>query len=179
MVDLHTQTAANGALPIEIGATRLAELQPGAITWVAPFNGQSAAVSEALKQTHGVGLPAAGASLAKGDVRSIWFGPGQALIWGAVAAPAGAAVADQTDGWVSLDLSGAGAGDVMARLCPVDLRAGSFATGRTARTLVGHMTGSLTRTGQDRFLILLFRSMTGTAIHDFARAMRHVAARRG
>jgi sarcosine oxidase gamma subunit len=40
------------------------------------------------------------------------------------------------------------------------------------------MNGSVTRTGADTFLVMVFRSMAGTLLHDLQRAMESIAARR-
>ena len=67
---------------------------------------------------------------------------------------------------------------VLARLTPIDLRDSAFPKGATARTVIGHMTGSITRTGADTYAIMVFRSMAKTAVHELERAMRGVAARK-
>ncbi|MCC5975705.1 MAG: sarcosine oxidase subunit gamma, partial [Rubellimicrobium sp.] len=47
----------------------------------------------------------------------------------------------------------------------------------TARTLVGHMTASVTRVAGEAFEIMVMRSMAGTLLHDMTEAARLVAAR--
>ncbi len=89
-----------------------------------------------------------------------------------------AAVVDQSDAWCAVSLSGGTAEDVLARLVPVDLRRAQFKRGHTVRTQVGHMMTSVTRTGPDSFMILVFRSMAVTLIHELKQAMQFVAARR-
>ena len=88
-----------------------------------------------------------------------------------------AAVIDQSDAWASVVLRGSSAVDVLARLVPTDLRPTVFGAGATARTLVGHMSVSITRTEADAFLILVFRSMAQTLIEEITEAMEAVAAR--
>jgi sarcosine oxidase subunit gamma len=39
------------------------------------------------------------------------------------------------------------------------------------------MTGAVTRIGADVFLLMVFRSMAGTLLHDLERAMASVASR--
>ena len=84
----------------------------------------------------GLGWPAPGQVIAQGSARAQWFGLDLALLIGA-APEAGlarhAALTDQSDAWAVLRLEGAGAGDVLARLTPLDLRESVFGTGRTAR----------------------------------------------
>ena len=85
---------------------------------------------------------------------------------------------DQSDGWAVMRLEGAGARDVLARLCPLDLRAPVFKRGHTARSLLGHMNASITRVGVNAFEIMVFRSMANTAVHELNEAMKSVAAQK-
>ena len=163
--------------PITHGSVTLHELPMAAITWVAPFRGREAAVAAALEKSTGVGFPDPNRVLGDGAVRAVWAGPGQALVLGAVVAPDGAAVADQSDAWAIFALDGAGAADVLARLTPVDLRDAALPVGAAARTLLFHMTATLMRTAADRYEILVFRSMAASAVHELDTAMRRVAAR--
>ena len=175
MARLVARTPAEGLLPIETGACRLEERLYEAITWVAPFEGREADVDRAL----GLAFPGPGELTGEGNHLALWVGPGQALILGPPVAPEGAAVADQSSGWAVLTLSGEAARDVLARLTPLDLRDTAFPEARTARTLLGHMTASLTRIGPLTYEIMVFRSMTATAVHEIARAMKGVATRAG
>ena len=84
---------------------------------------------------------------------------------------------DQSDGWAALELSGEGARDVLARLTAVDLRDGVFPVGTTARCQLVHMSMSLTRVDAARWLILVFRSMAGSAATEIRHAMAGCAAR--
>lgn len=88
-----------------------------------------------------------------------------------------ATVVDQGDAWAVVKLEGAGAEDVLARLVPVHVRMARFKRGHTARTMLGHMTVSVTRVGERAFQIMVFRSMAKTLVHDLQRAMESVAAR--
>ena len=83
MTRLLALTPCAGLLPREIGTVRLTEVEPGPIHLIAPFKGQAKAVSTALKEALGVGLPAPNRNLAAGDVRTLWVAPGQALLIGA------------------------------------------------------------------------------------------------
>lgn len=179
MAELKARTASGDALPLNIGAATLKELDLGSVTSVMPF-GDVAAVSSALEAAHGVAFPKPNRSVAKQACRCVWFGRNQALLIGPVpdaALKTDAAVVDQSDGWCAVSLSGAACEDVLARLVPVDLRKGYFKRGHTARTQLGHMMASVTRTGADEFMILVFRSMAITLIHEMEQAMKSVASR--
>lgn len=173
MARLIAKTPAEGMLPIQIGDCRLEERLYEAITWVAPFDGHETAVGKEI----GLALPGPGQMTDGGNHLALWTGPGQALVLGPPVAPRNAAVADQSSAWVVLTLSGAAARDVLARLTPLDVRDTAFPEASTARTLVGHMTASLSRIGPRTYEIMVFRSMTRTAIHEIARAMKGVTAR--
>lgn len=176
MTRLIAKTACDGLLPVSHGALTLSEAVPQAITSVAPYAGQEAAVSDALKQAMGAGFPAPNRSLGKAGARVVWSGIGQALVLGAPVAPKGAAVTDQSDAWACLVLEGDGAADVLARLTPLDLRDSAFKRGHAARSLLGHMTCLFVRTGAVRFEMLVFRSMAKTAVHELSRAMQSLTA---
>ncbi len=164
--------ATGDRLPLEIGSVVLEDAQPQAITWVSPFEGKSAAVKKALG-----GFPGPGEVVEVKAGRALSVGPDQALILGAPVDCKGAAIVDQSDGWTVVALDGESARDVLARLTPLDLRDASLPEGHTARTLIGHMTSSVTRVGAYRYELMVFRSMTETLLHELERAMRQVAAR--
>ncbi|MDA9865100.1 sarcosine oxidase subunit gamma [bacterium] len=172
MASLIALSATENRLPLEIGSAILEDAQPEAITWVAPFDGHQTELEQTLgafpkpNETHEI---AAG--------RILWSGPDQALILGTPVTPENAAFSDQSDGWTVVTLTGETAKDILARLTPLDLRDSAFAQDATARTLLGHMTISLTRRGAYAYEIMAFRSMTRTLIHDLERAMTQVAAR--
>lgn len=172
MADLIARPATYGLLPVEIGDAILEDAQPEAITLVAPFDGKTAAVKKALG-----GFPDPNETCEVKGGRALSVGPGQAMILGDPVTPKGAAVTDLSDGWTVVALDGGNAKDILARLTPLDLRDGAFPPSATARTQVGHMTASVTRVGEYRYEIIVFRSMTQTLIHDLTRAMRHVDAR--
>ena len=180
MVELKAKSPLDGHAPTTIGSVSLSEMDLGAMTSVAPWNGQGDALSAAMEKTLGVGFPAPGQALFNGDVLAIWFGRDMALLTGAepVAGLSDhAALTDQSDAWTALRLSGAGAEDVLARLVPLDLRAAHFAPGATARTELAHMAASVTRLEDSAFLVMVFRSMAQTLHHDLKSAMEAVAAR--
>lgn len=176
---LTAKTPLEGRLPLTVGTVAAEEVVPLAIHAVTPFRGQEGAVSEALEAAAGVPLPAPGRmAVAAGGARALSIGPGQALVLGMAGLDLpGAAVVDQSDAWAIARVSGAGVEAVLARLVPLDLSPAAFAEGATARTLIGHMTGSVSRVGAEAFELMVFRSMAGTLVHDLSRAMTGVAAR--
>ncbi len=180
MVELKARSPCFDMLPLKVGHLALAEINPGVLTSVTPFAGQQDAVSDALTQAYGLAFPAPNRMSAAAKARAIWFGLDAALLIGPPA-PSGldriAGITDQSDAWVCVDLSGPGYEDALARLVPVDMRIQNFPVGQTVRTLLGHMNASITRTAQDAVLILVFRSMAVSLVHDLKEAMEACAAR--
>ncbi len=179
MARLIAKSPLEGVLPVETEGAILTEAALGPITSVAPFAGNERKVAAVLKAALGLTFPGPGRSAEKGEARILWTGRGQAFLIGAPA-PEGlrglAALTDQSDGWAALRLDGPLAEAALARLVPLDLRAGAFRKGQTARTILFHMTCTITRLGPSSFEILVMRSMGRTAVHDIAVAMRSVAA---
>lgn len=177
---LTARSAAHGLLPRSIGGLTIAEGAAGPVTGISPHAGEVAQASATLEAAHGLALPGPGRSAAKGAARVLWFGRNRWMLIGADAGEAlaaHAALTDQTDAWVSLDLTGAAGPDVLARLVPVDLRPGSFPLGAVARTELFHMQVAIARTGPEALRVMGFRSMAGTLVHDLVTAAEAVAAR--
>ena len=178
MARLIETTPCAGLLPQTIGRVELTEVLASPVTLVAPFAGQQKAVSNALKSAIGVGFPNPNRTLGT-DPRVVWCGMGQALVIGADCPDLTglAAVVDQSDAWTMVQIKGSDARDVLARLTPIDLRDSQFKRGHTARTLLGHMTVSITRVGASTYDVMAMRSMAGTLVHDLTEAATGVAGR--
>jgi heterotetrameric sarcosine oxidase gamma subunit len=180
VVDLIAKTPMDGFVPLTLGNVTLSEMAAGPVTSVSPFNEMGKDLSAALKAAHGMTVPAANRSTGKASARAIWFAREQFILIGCEADQRlanFAALTDQSDGWTVVALKGAGAADVLSRVTPLDLRSHVFKKGHTARSDLMHMPSSITRTGDDIFLIMVFRSMAGTLLHDLQRAMEGVASR--
>ncbi len=178
MARLIAKSPLDGVPAVETEGAILAEAELGRLTSVAAFRGRERAAAAALK-TIGLGLPGPNRTLAADGARILWTGRAQALLIGAAPPDALAGIAaltDQSDALAALVLDSPLAEAALARLVPLDLRGAAFAKGRTARTMLYHMTCSITRLGAQRFEILVMRSMGRTAVHDLAVAMRSVAA---
>lgn len=169
-----------GLLPVTAGTVTLTEADPGQMTSVAPLAGKTDEVAKVLEAAFGFAFPAPNMSHSGTGARILWAGRGRALLIGAPP-PDGlsglAALVDQSDGAAVVQIAGAGVRDVLARLVPLDLRPRAFAEGATARSLVGHMTAQITRTGDESFEIMVMRSMAATLVHDLTQAMAGIAAR--
>ncbi|MFT5161369.1 MAG: heterotetrameric sarcosine oxidase gamma subunit [Paracoccaceae bacterium] len=179
VVELYAQSPLEESLPIDIGSTVLIEVTPANITSLMPHKGKEKALDEALKKAHELALPAIGRSTGKADLRMIWTGRGQYMLVGnkpaARSLARSASLTDQTDGWAVMSIEGPLAANILARLCPLDLRASTFKTGHTARSEVAHMMAVVTRT-VDGFEIMVMRSFAHTLTHHLKQAMESVAA---
>jgi sarcosine oxidase subunit gamma len=163
-----------GELPQEVGGLTLAAVALDRVTEVLAIGG--ADLSEAFREAVGVGLPAVGRTEAADGVRVVWSGREAVLVLGAAVEVEGALCVDQSDGWVGLELEG-GVREVLARLCPLDLRDGSFPVGAAARSLLNHVPVLLARVSEGGWLLLAPSSMAGTVLEELAEAARGVASR--
>ncbi|WP_186826948.1 sarcosine oxidase subunit gamma [Shimia ponticola] len=177
MVKLIAKSAAEGLLPVEVAGVRVEEIV-APLASLSPFQGQDAALGKALKKAHGVVLPKAGQITQAGEVSCHWFGLNHVMLMGA--APDAslakvAAVTDQSDAWCRVRMTGEAARDVLARLTPIDLRDAALPVGATARTDIQHMSGALTRVGEDVWEVMVFRSVARTLVHDLTTSLETVA----
>ncbi|MFT6675900.1 MAG: sarcosine oxidase subunit gamma [Sulfitobacter sp.] len=179
MGELKATSAFDGLLPLNIGQATLSDLEAGTLTSITAL-GDVKDMGAALEKSHGMALPKPNRATGKDGGRCLWFGRGEVLLMGptpdASLAKHGAVV-DVSDGWAAALLEGPAAADVLARLVPADLRDSQFKRGHSLRTQMFHMQCSLTRLGPEKFMILVFRSMTATLVHDLKAAMAAVASR--
>lgn len=182
MVELVARTPLEDQAPLAIGNVRVTEVDTGAMTTLAPYRGQDAALSAALKAAHGMAAPAPNRATGREGARAVWFGQRMVLLMGPdpdASLAKHAAITDQSDAWTVVRVEGAGAVDVLARLTPVDLRPGVFKRGHTARTDLRHMMASITRVGDQAYQVMVFRAFGKTLLHDLRVAMEGLAARGG
>jgi methylglutamate dehydrogenase subunit D len=176
VADLAPRSAHAPDLPLTVGQTTLDALPDTPMLSLAPFHGRDAETAAAL----GAALPPPGATAPLPDGMILWAGIGLWFLRGPGATrltPARpAAVTDQSDAWSGFALTGPDATDTLARLVPLDLDPAAFRPGAVARTPLRHIPCLLLRTDAG-FELLVPRSLTRTAAHDLAEAMRAVAAR--
>ena len=165
MVKLIASEPFAGRLPLEADDLRIDAYDPGQMTLVLAGRGKAPKVA-------GMAFPAPGRVSLAGEARLQWMAPGQAMLMGApVPGLKSLRYVDQSDAWAIARLEGAAGPEVLARLVPVDLRLSAFGVGATARTLIGHMTGSVTRVAEDVLEVMVMRSMAGSLVHDVQRAV--------
>ena len=171
MADLIA-TGAFTDLPVTVGSARLAPLDAGPVTAIQPYPGHD------LKPALDFPVPGGVIDLGAG-ARIVWAGRDSAFLIGRPAPDlqGRAAVTDQTDGWAWVELTGPSAADVLARVCPLDLRPQRFAPGTSARSTIGHLPALLIHSAENTYEIAVFRSMAHSLVHELTAAMRAVAAR--
>ncbi|MEY8842828.1 sarcosine oxidase subunit gamma [Cribrihabitans sp. XS_ASV171] len=180
MDKLIAKSPCAGLLPLTIGDVTLTEEQTGRMTMLTPRKGRASDAAEALTGAHGPAWPEPGRATGTAEARAIWFGHDEVLLLGPEpdrSLERTTYIVDQSDAWAAVRLEGEGTEEVLARLVPMDLRPETFKRGHSARTQLFHMSVSITRLPDGAFLILAFRSMAASLVHDLKRAMEAVAAR--
>jgi sarcosine oxidase subunit gamma len=163
---------------LDMPGTRLVRLAPPRnIVSIAAFAGTLPPLQAAL----GVALPQTPRRVAAAGVTYLWSGPAS---WLAIADDPAlaprlaarlqnlAAVTDQSDGRVTLSVSGPGAREILAKLVPVDLHPGEFPADATALTLAGHVAVLLWQDEAGDFQLACFRSFAESLYHSLAEAAR-------
>lgn len=179
MPELIAKAALAGRLALTRGSLRLSEIATGQITSIALFPGQHKAITKVLKSV-GLTFPAPNQVVEKDAARLVWTGRDQVFLFGTTPPEIPhtvGATTDQTDAWAGLSLEGPGAEDALMRLVPLDLRFAQFGLGQVRRAPIYHMQAIVIRATQNRFELLVFRSMARTAWHDIETAMTTIEAR--
>lgn len=148
------------------------------MTSLMPGAGQG--LARALKDHHDLMLPEPGQTSLSEAGECLWFGHRQYLLIGVAPSPDLSRVAtltDQSDAWSTVLLEGDLSHDVLARLCPLDLRDAAFPVGKTARSEIRHMMACVTRTATQTFRLMVYRSMAGTLLEALRQALEMRAAR--
>lgn len=177
MVDLKAVSAFQDVAAKQFGTVTVGPAGKRVMTLIAPFAGQTPALTKAMEIALGLGFPEPGGVTAAGDIRCVWMGRDQAMLIGT--APHEdwqwpALISDQSDGWAVLHVSGPEAADVLARSVPMDVRA----MGGTARTQCAHIPISVTRVGPESFEVMCFRSMAQSLFREITHSAGLLAARR-
>jgi sarcosine oxidase subunit gamma len=166
------------AEPLAIPGTSLVKLAPPrSIVSIAAFAGTLPQLQSAL----GVVLPKTPRRVSADGVTYLWAGPQSWLAISDDPALASrlaailqnlAAVTDQSDGRVTLSVSGRYAREILARLAPIDLYPSVFPADATALTLAGHISVQIWQDEAGDFQLACFRSFAEALYHSLAEAAR-------
>ncbi|MDN5926261.1 MAG: sarcosine oxidase subunit gamma [Hyphomicrobiales bacterium] len=120
----------------------------------------------------------------KGGRVALWLGPDEWLVIDTqgndpmvdcARAKALHSAVDISHRQVAIDVSGAGAADVLNAGCPRDLSLAVFPVGSAARTVLGKIEIVLLRTGEEAFRVECWRSFSDYAFTFLAEAARDVS----
>ena len=161
---------------------RLRIVQQRQIVSVIARRGCLDALRSAMRTQFGLDLPET-PRLARGRSSSIlwcghqqWFvmadeGAGDLFATLRECAGASAALSDQSDSRLIVELSGPAARAVLAKLAPVDLDPRVFSAGATALTLLEHVGGQITQIGDEpAYELMAFRSFAESLLHGILTA---------
>ena len=161
-------------------AVKLREIYDVAVVSAAIPLGKETASQKAIKAAFGVTMPNVGRSTLSKDenMRLVRLGIDQLfIIFPRAQKDAGAEphtakilgggfyTTDQSDVWVTLELSGAGARRALERICPLDLMPESFGIGAAARTTMEHLGTIIIRNDADSFLLMSASSSAQSFLH--------------
>lgn len=141
----------------------------------------SSKMKSAVKAVTGLGLPKQGGVETKGDLAVAWMSPDELLIVCAYAdaqahvaalskslASVHALAVNVSDARSVVRVSGAGARDVLAKLCPVDLSPEAFGAGMMRRTRLAQVAAAFWMSGADTFDVICFRSVADYVFETLA-----------
>ena len=139
------------------------------------------AAGEAVAAAAGAVMPAPRRVSVAGDRSILWMAPDEVLILGPRDAAAalvrdlsarlegqGALVADVSDARAVLTLEGAGVREVLAKVCPADLRPGVLPEGEMRRTRLAQVPCGFWLSAPDRAHVIVFRSVARYAFEVLA-----------
>lgn len=84
-----------------------------------------------------------------------------------------AAVTDQSDAWIIVEISGERVRDALERICPIDLDPERFVENSVARTSMEHLSVIIVRRGEG-FLMLSPRSSADSFLHCVVQSAEYV-----
>lgn len=169
------------ASPKDIGGVCLKAATLDKVISIAPLKGQVMGVADVLRPLVGMILPPAGQFAQSETAQSFWYRPGQWLVFGEAglmgktskALTGMAAVADMSDAFIKLSLSGGAVVPVLSRLCALDLE--MMPEGYVADSSLADIPVTVLAV-EGGFELLVPRSYAGSAIMRLETAMRSVAA---
>ena len=82
---------------------------------------------------------------------------------------------DQSDVWVTLEISGTGARRALERICPLNIAPAAFGIGATARTSMEHLGTIIIRNGEDSFLLMSASSSAHSFLHAIETSIANTA----
>jgi sarcosine oxidase subunit gamma len=158
----------------------LATIEDGGPTGMITLRGDlsSKEVKAAVKKAVGLDIPAQRQALSGEGTAALWMSPDELLLICAYDDAAATLATleealrgqhflahDVSDARCYLRVSGAGAREVLAKLCPVDLSPEAFTPGMLRRTRMAQVPAAFWLDGGGTFHLLCFRSVSGYAFN--------------
>jgi sarcosine oxidase subunit gamma len=141
----------------------------------------SAKFKAAIKSVTGLAVPAQRRVETNDDMAVAWMSPDELLIvcdyagvsthvaaLGKALASEHALAVNVSDARSVVRVSGAGARDALAKLCPVDLSQAAFQAGMIRRTRLAQVAAAFWMTGEDSFEVICFRSVADYVFDNLA-----------
>ena len=176
-----TAKSALGGYPLDQKGLKIREISHFKIFSLGVFKGCDQEFAKVLDEKFDVAAPKPGRANVKGDLSILSIARDQWFLrlpdqdgYGAKDAARDfaktAAVTDQSDSWVSLELSGRNIVDKLERLCPIDIDKSLFPVNAVARTSMAHLGVIITRMcdtpeGHSCFLLLSPSSSAKSFLH--------------
>jgi len=170
---LEAQSALSGA-SFDYEGLSIRERPNTRLLSIAASVNQIDSVSAALNNSAGVTWAEIGKSTTHGNVACLGLQAEQVFLMSehndndhqalAKELAAVARVTDQSDSWVTIEVSGSRSRDVLERICPIDLEDSVFQDGAVARTLMEHL-GVIVYRYQDTYRLLSARSSADSFLH--------------
>ncbi len=82
---------------------------------------------------------------------------------------------DQSDSWVTLELTGPQVLTALERICPLDLHPDSFTVGTVARTSMEHLGVVIARIGDDQYWLMSASSSAESFLHAITTSVKNVS----
>jgi sarcosine oxidase subunit gamma len=133
----------------------------------------SAPVKKAVKAAVGMDVPASRSITQAGDKAVAWMSPDELLVMVPYAdagttlaaiikalGKAHALAVDVSDARAAITVKGAGAAEVLAKVCPVDLSPAMFKQGEMRRTRLAQVAAAIWMSGEGEFTLVCFRSVS-------------------
>jgi heterotetrameric sarcosine oxidase gamma subunit len=175
-----------GGFDHDFNGTRLRELVDAAAVSVSVPQGGAAALAKKVKTAFGGEIPAVGQSyVAKDGSRVMGYTADQFMVLFDHTPHSGVPViakklgntgyyVEQSNNFVSLELSGPLARAALARICAVNTHPDAFPVDRAERTTMEHMGAVLIRTGADSFVLMSASSTAGSFLHAVETSLKYV-----
>lgn len=177
-----------GGYTQQLNGVSITEKTTQCLVSVACPNGGDAALQASVQTAFGIDLPAISRIATSGTTLFFGLQPQQWFVVfenNSASAPAttikdqlgdNAYCTDQSDSWVTLELTGPNALHALERICPVDLRPDIFTVGSVARTTMEHLGVIIARVGEDQYWLMSASSSAESFLHAITLSVNNIGS---